>query len=55
MDTTLQMDPDIDTILVRVKGCKEARVSLLEEHNKYDGAMYEIVFGANNNSRILLR
>jgi hypothetical protein len=54
-DTTLEMDPDVDTVLVRVKGCKEARVALLVEHNQYDGAMYEIIFGANNNTRIILR
>ena len=49
------MDPDFDTILIRVNACKDVRVGLLEKQNDYSGAMYEIAFGVNNNTDVILR
>ena len=49
------MDPDYDTILIRVRACDVVHVGLLEAENDYDGAMYEIAIGENNNANIVLR
>jgi len=54
-DTTIRMDPDYDTILIRVRACDVVHVGLLEAENDYDGAMYEISIGENNNANIVLR
>ena len=48
------MDPDSDTILVRVKSCAEARVQLLVSKYDDNGGLYQIVFGADNNTKITL-
>lgn len=49
------MDPDYDTILIRVRACDVVHVGLLEAENDYSGAMYEISIGENSNTNMVLR
>ena len=46
------MYPDSDTLVMRVQACAEARVALMVTKGDEDGDLYQIVFGAANNTQI---